>query len=54
MLTYNKLAINYNTGRIFRYLAAIDLVDEVSATQYAANNVTRNLTEKSVEAGLCH
>lgn len=37
-----------------RYLAAIDAVSEVSADQYTANNVTRNLTEKAVEAGLSH
>ncbi|KAM5467371.1 putative demethylsterigmatocystin 6-O-methyltransferase [Microsporum audouinii] len=41
-------------SRILRYLAAIDIVDEVSANQYTANNITRNLTEKSVEAGLSH
>jgi hypothetical protein len=37
-----------------RYLAAIGAVTEVSAGQYAANNVTKNLTEKAVEAGLSH
>ncbi|KAF2269981.1 O-methyl transferase B [Lojkania enalia] len=40
--------------RILRYLAAIDAVAEVSANRYAASNVTRNLTEKAVEAGLGH
>lgn len=40
--------------RILRYLGAIGAVTETSATQYSANNVTRNLTEKAVEAGLGH
>lgn len=40
--------------RILRYLEAIGAVTETSATQYSANNVTRNLTEKAVEAGLGH
>ncbi|KAF2653889.1 O-methyl transferase B [Lophiostoma macrostomum CBS 122681] len=42
------------THRILRYLAAIGAVGETSANQYSANNVTRNLTEKLVEAGLSH
>lgn len=41
-------------SRILRYLAAIDAVDQVSAKEYAANNVTRNLTEKVAVAGLHH
>lgn len=41
-------------SRLLRYLAAIEAVAETSADQYAANNVTRNLTEKVVEAGLGH
>ncbi|KAI0406755.1 S-adenosyl-L-methionine-dependent methyltransferase [Xylaria palmicola] len=40
--------------RVMRYLAAIDVVSETSVNQYAANNVTKNLTEEVVEAGLSH
>ncbi|KAF3022577.1 hypothetical protein E8E14_013322 [Neopestalotiopsis sp. 37M] len=42
------------TNRILRFLAAIGAVDEVGKDQYAANHVTKNLTEKVVEAGLGH
>lgn len=35
-------------------MAAMNAVDEVSAKCYAANNITKNLTEPVVEAGLGH
>jgi UDP-glucose 4-epimerase len=55
IITFLSRYIN-ETGevRIMRYLAAIGAVSEVSAGQYAANNITRNLTNKAVEAGLSH
>jgi len=43
-----------NTGRILRYPAATGAVAETSADRYTANNVTANLTEEVVEAGLGH
>ncbi|KAK3314586.1 O-methyl transferase B [Apodospora peruviana] len=42
------------TNRILRFLASIDAVDEIGKDRYAANHVTKNLTEKMVEAGLSH
>lgn len=42
------------TDRILRYLAATGAVTETSADHYTANNVTANLTEKVIEAGLGH
>ncbi|KAI1370088.1 S-adenosyl-L-methionine-dependent methyltransferase [Hypoxylon crocopeplum] len=41
-------------GRLLRYLAAIDAVDEGRGNQYCANQVTKNLSEKVVESGICH
>ncbi|KAK8017140.1 hypothetical protein PG991_008216 [Apiospora marii] len=45
-------------ARLLRFLAAIDAVSEIAETdkevRYTANHVTRNLTEKVVEAGLTH
>lgn len=38
--------------RLLRYLAAVEAVTEISASHYTANNVTRNLTDKSTEAGV--
>ena len=49
-----RALLTLRIGRILRYLAAIDAVNQVSANEYAANNVTRNLTEKVVVAGLHH
>lgn len=40
--------------RILRYLAAIGAVDEAAKSQYIANNVTKNLSEKLAEAGVSH
>ncbi|KAI0173474.1 S-adenosyl-L-methionine-dependent methyltransferase [Hypoxylon sp. FL1284] len=40
--------------RLMRYLAAIGAVDETGITLYRANHVTRNLSERLVEAGLSH
>lgn len=42
------------TDRLLRYLAAISAIDEVEKGQYAANHVTKNLTEKLAEAGISH
>lgn len=41
-------------ARLLRYLAAIGVVAETSRGQYSANQTTRNLTEKVVEAGISH
>lgn len=53
--------VSENTGaepqlarRLLRFLASIAAVKETESDQYAANNVTRNLTEELVEAGLSH
>lgn len=43
-----------STDRVLRYLAAIGAVDEAAKSQYVANNVTKNLTEKLAEAGVSH
>ncbi|KAI8945516.1 S-adenosyl-L-methionine-dependent methyltransferase [Xylaria longipes] len=40
--------------RILRYLASINAIDEVGKQRYLANRVTKNLVEKSAEAGVCH
>ncbi|GAP91478.1 putative O-methyl transferase B [Rosellinia necatrix] len=40
--------------RVVRFLSAIGAVDESGKNQFAANHVTRNLTESVVEAGLSH
>ncbi|KAF3059332.1 Demethylsterigmatocystin 6-O-methyltransferase [Daldinia childiae] len=42
------------TARLLRYLAAIEAVEERSRGEYTANQTTRNLTEKVVEAGISH
>ncbi|KAK2595098.1 hypothetical protein QQS21_007183 [Conoideocrella luteorostrata] len=39
---------------VCKYLAAIGTVAETGRSQYTANHITRNLTEKVVEAGLAH
>ena len=54
VVPFYQIVTKWRIDRILRYLAAIDAVAEVSANQYAANNVTRNLTESVVEAGLGH
>ncbi|KAI1803416.1 S-adenosyl-L-methionine-dependent methyltransferase [Daldinia bambusicola] len=41
-------------SRLLRYLATIGVVEESGRGQYTANQVTRNLTEKPVEAGINH
>ncbi|KAF2757492.1 S-adenosyl-L-methionine-dependent methyltransferase [Pseudovirgaria hyperparasitica] len=41
-------------NRILRYLASIDAITQVSPTRYAANQRTRHLADKTVEAGLAH
>ncbi|PHH75738.1 hypothetical protein CDD82_4304 [Ophiocordyceps australis] len=42
------------THRLLRFLASIGAVNEEGKDQYAANQVTRNLTDKLVEAALSH
>lgn len=42
------------TGRCMIYLASIGVVKETGEDTYTANNVTRNLSEKMTEAGICH
>jgi hypothetical protein len=54
VLPLRQTFTHLHTDLILRHLAAINTVAEVSANQYAANNVARNLTEKAVEAGLGH
>ncbi|KAI1207206.1 O-methyl transferase B [Annulohypoxylon truncatum] len=41
-------------GRLLRYLSSIGAIDEISAGQYLANRVTRNLAGEAAEAGICH
>ncbi|KAI0549853.1 S-adenosyl-L-methionine-dependent methyltransferase [Xylaria curta] len=41
-------------ARILKYLAAIGTIDEITSDGYAANHITNNLSEKVVEAGICH
>lgn len=40
--------------RLLRYLTAIDAIGEVSTAQFEANQVTKNLNERVVTAGLNH
>ncbi|KAF2683182.1 S-adenosyl-L-methionine-dependent methyltransferase [Lentithecium fluviatile CBS 122367] len=40
--------------RLLKYLAAIGAVEEVSSDSYAANHLTKNLSEKVTEAGVSH
>lgn len=42
------------TARFMSYLASIRVVNQVSKDSYAGNNVSRNLAEKMVEAGISH
>ncbi|KAI1655087.1 S-adenosyl-L-methionine-dependent methyltransferase [Daldinia decipiens] len=42
------------SSRLLRYLAAIEAVEERDRGEYTANQTTRNLTEKVVEAGISH
>lgn len=42
------------TGRCMIYLASIGVVKETGQDLYTANNVTRNLSKKMTEAGICH
>ena len=44
----------HGTGRCMIYLASIGVVGETGENIYTANNVTRNLSEKMTEAGICH
>ncbi|KAF2651751.1 S-adenosyl-L-methionine-dependent methyltransferase [Lophiostoma macrostomum CBS 122681] len=41
-------------GRILRCLAAIGAIDQVGDADYAANHITRNLTENVAAAGINH
>ncbi|KAI1179302.1 S-adenosyl-L-methionine-dependent methyltransferase [Nemania sp. FL0916] len=41
-------------SRVLKYLAAIGTIDEVASDRYAANHLTKNLSEKVAEAGICH
>ncbi|KAI1141460.1 S-adenosyl-L-methionine-dependent methyltransferase [Hypoxylon sp. FL0543] len=41
-------------GRYMSYLASVGTVEQVTKDQYAANNVTENLTEKVAVAGISH
>ena len=43
-----------STARLLSYLNAVNVVKQVSSTQYAANQVTKNLAEKVAEAGISH
>ncbi|QKX58549.1 uncharacterized protein TRUGW13939_05674 [Talaromyces rugulosus] len=40
--------------RLLSYLSSVDIIKQVSLTQYAANQVTKNLAEKVSEAGISH
>lgn len=46
--------LKLSTARVLRFLASIGTISEDDKSQYGANNVTRNLAEKLVEAGLSH
>ncbi|KAI0554401.1 S-adenosyl-L-methionine-dependent methyltransferase [Xylaria curta] len=40
--------------RILRHLASFNAIEEVGKQQFTANRVTKNLAQRSAEAGICH
>ncbi|KAI1744998.1 S-adenosyl-L-methionine-dependent methyltransferase [Xylaria scruposa] len=40
--------------RILRHLASFNAIEEVDKQQFTANRVTKNLAQRSAEAGICH
>ena len=42
------------TGRILRYLASVDAIQEVAINTFAANNITRSLTIPGIQSAIYH
>jgi hypothetical protein len=46
--------VNFHTGRLLKYLAAISAIKQVSGNEFSANQITKNLTNKAAEPGILH
>ena len=44
----------YNSGRILRFLASMDMIVETGEDEFTSNNVTRTLARPGFQAGIAH